>query len=133
MLDSGLWAVDEFQPVAAVLDPRSGEVRDVVGWPDLPPPSVGAQWPDPTVTGGGDRLWVQYDRAGAVLSVGRDGPGAAVWTDGLGLGVAGPGEVWCVPSPPVQQLVTDPDAPWIPRMCTNGCSGSVLTVGVTGS
>lgn len=110
-LGSGLWAVDEFQPVAAILDLNSGTVRDVVSWPDLPPPAVKPEWPGPTVAGGGDRLWVQHERAGAVLPVGRDGPGDAVWTDGLRLGAAGHGEAWCIPPPPGQQFVSDPDAP----------------------
>ena len=104
-LASGLWVIDEFQPVAAIIDPRSGEVRDVVGWPELPTAPAVYGWPGPAVLGDGTSVWSQQHRSGPVVRIGPEGVAAAVWTDGLQLAVCGPGEAWCAPAPLDQQIV----------------------------
>lgn len=111
-LDSGLWAVDEFHPVAAILDPNSGAVRHVVSWPGLPPAPLSTEWPGPMVVGDGHCLLAQQGSRSALVCVDPDGPRDAVWTDGLRLGAGGFGEVWCLPPPPPQQqqLVSGPHA-----------------------
>ena len=109
-LESGLWLIDEFQPVAAILDPRSGDVRDVVTWSELPPAPTPADWPGPTVMGDGTSLWAQQHRKGPVVRIGPGGIETAVWTRGLQLAACGPGEGWCAPPPPSQELVQGVDA-----------------------
>ncbi|GAA2851808.1 hypothetical protein Acy02nite_35490 [Actinoplanes cyaneus] len=70
-----IWAVDEFQPVAALLDASTGTLRDLVSWPRLPPPPTIETW---QVLGCGRDLWVQPG-AGAVedLGTGRLPPPSA--------------------------------------------------------
>ena len=104
-LASGLWAVDAVQPVAAVLDPATGEVRAVVGWPQVPPPPVSEDGPWARVLGDGTSLWVQQDASGPVVRVDLDGVAAAAWTDGMRLAACGPGAAWCAPVPPPQEFV----------------------------
>ena len=62
VLDSGRWALDAFQPVAAVLDPVTGRLRRVVSWQEQPPPPPGETWPPPTALGAEDSSWVQQPR-----------------------------------------------------------------------
>ncbi len=103
--NSGLWAVDEFPPVAAVLHPASGAVLDVVSWTALPAAPAGYPWPAPAVRGDGTSLWTQQQPSGPLVRVGAGGEATAVWTDGLEFAACGPGEAWCAPQPPGQELV----------------------------
>lgn len=109
-LDSGLWVVDAFQPVAAIVDPASGALLDVVSWPELPPAAASPVWPQPVVMSDGQSLWVQQEPSGPLLRIGPDGDRTAAWTDELELAVCGPGEAWCMPPLPRQELVQGPDA-----------------------
>ncbi len=102
--ESGLWAIDEFQPVAAVLDLGSGAVRDVASWLELPPAAAPCN-SGPAVMSDGTSLWTQQQRSGPLLRVGPDGEYAAAWTDGLQLAACGPGEAWCTPPVPNQELL----------------------------
>lgn len=96
LLPSGLWAVDEFHPVAAVLDPETGAARRVVSWSQVPMPGPKDVFaPLPIVKSDGTGLWVQYDMQGPLASIDKDGLRAAVWTDGLELVACGPDVSWC--------------------------------------
>lgn len=99
---SGVWVLDERQPVAAVLDPGTGALRRVVSWAQLPPPPPGE---DVVVLADEDGLWVQHSRLGPLVRVDLDGVVTRVWTHGLGLAATGPGGAWCTSPPPAQELV----------------------------
>ena len=86
---SGLCAVDDVQPVAAVLDPLTGDVRRIVSWRDLPPAPLGES--GARVLGDGTSLWTQQTADGPLLRVGLDGVATAAWTGGLMLAACGPG------------------------------------------
>jgi hypothetical protein len=106
-LPSGLWALDVVQPVAAVLDPSTGEVRRLVSWRDVPAPPVhGGGWPPPRVCSDGEGLWIQHERSGPLVRVTVDGVVAAVWTGGLHLAVAGPGAAWCAQWASTQEVIS---------------------------
>ncbi|WP_432482919.1 hypothetical protein [Kineococcus esterisolvens] len=114
-LDSGLWAVDTSQPVAAVLDPRDGRVRRVVSWPAVPPPAVHAR---PVVLGDGTSLWVQQESGGPVVRIGTDGIAAAGWVGGptdhaarQRLAACGPGVAWCATPAPEAEYVRRGEQP----------------------
>ncbi|WP_432512274.1 hypothetical protein [Kineococcus sp. SYSU DK001] len=99
---SGVWVLDERQPVAAVLDPDTGAMRRLVSWAQLPPPPAGE---DVVVCADEDGLWVQHSRLGPLVRVDLDGVATAVWTQGLVLAAAGFGGAWCTSPPPAQELV----------------------------
>ena len=103
-----LWVVDEFQPVAAILDPVTGTVRRLVSWTELPPPPpktfassffgwrvVGAATP---------RLWVQPFRDGPVALISPDGLVHASPSDELRLSDADPRGAWCIPQNALRDL-----------------------------
>lgn len=102
-LESGLWAVDGFQPVAGVLDPRTGVIRRVVSWPELPPPPC-SDWEPRTVLGDGDSLWVQPQYLGLVARIDATGVVARVEVGRMRLVAAGGGAAWCAP-PEREQLI----------------------------
>lgn len=104
-LPSGLWAVDAVQPVAAVLDPATGAVRAVVGWPQVPPAPVREDGTGSRALGDGRCLWIQQEAGGPVVRVDVDGITTAAWSDGQQLAACGPGTAWCAPRPPPQELV----------------------------
>ena len=129
--ESGLWIVDEFQPVAALLSGPSGAgVSEVVSWPELPPASRTFDWPGPTVIGDGASLWTQQHRTGPVLRIAADGGRSAAWTDGLQLAACGPGEAWCFPSAPRQELLQGADAQ--PMTLSNSGLSALLRIGQDG-
>jgi hypothetical protein len=109
VLESGLWVLDVLQPVAAVLDPATGEAVRQVSWRELPPAPAGEQWPGPVVLADGASLWTQQAAAGPLVRVGLHGVATATWTDGLLLAACGPAVAWCAPEPPAQELVAGPD------------------------
>jgi hypothetical protein len=109
-LESGLWAVDGTQPVAAVLDPLAGSVRGVVSWSELPPAPPGEVEPAPRVLGDGTSLWIQQQESGPLVRIDLDGAVTGVWTNGLLLGACGPRVAWCAPRPPSQELIHGKDA-----------------------
>ncbi len=104
LLDSGLWAVDTFQPVAAVMEPDTGRVAAVVSWAQLPPTPPGEEWPGPQVLADGTHLWVQHHAGGPLARVGTGGVEVVAWTDGLLLSACAPGVAWCTSPPPDQEL-----------------------------
>ena len=106
---SGLWVVDEFQPVAAIVDPRSGAVVDVVGWSEVPA-AARLMWPGPALMTDGSSVWAQQDRFGPLLGIGPGGVRSAAWTDGMQLAACGSGEAWCMAAPPNQELLQGADA-----------------------
>src|SRR4051794_15781399 len=132
-----LWAVDVLQPVAAVVDPPSGEVRRLVSWPMLPAAPDHRWQGEWLALSDGEALWAQ---AGS-------GPAARVLPDGevtlatvrtttdtqpLRLAAAGPQGAWLVPDPPLQDITSAPDAPppdqgwW--RLLLAAADGTVRTV-----
>lgn len=95
-----LWAVDEFQPVAAVLDPGSGTVQRTVRWPQLPPPPVTNNRSDGwRILGADAGLWVQPYPAGPVALIGMDGLVRADYVAGRRLCGVTPAGAWCGPQP----------------------------------
>ncbi len=131
-LPSGLWVLDAFQPVAAVLEP-DGAVRRLVSWPELPP----ADGPDqrPEVRSDGAGLWTQQQASGPLVRVGVDGVTTTAWTGGLLLAACGPGVAWCSLPPRNQELVAGPDphpvggdfVDRLLRVAADGVCSSVLT------
>ena len=104
-----LWAVDWFQPVAAVLDPASGTVERVVSWPELPPPdAVRAR-----VFGSDSGVWVQPCAGGPVALIGSEGLVRAGYSAGLRLAGVTEAGAWCGPSPnrSPRRLVQRPPEP----------------------
>ncbi|MEW1958693.1 hypothetical protein [Kineococcus sp. NPDC059986] len=108
-LDSGLWALDETQPVAAVLDHRTGRLERVVSWPQVPAEPVPTPWPPPRLLPDGPAFWTHPHGEAPLVRIGPDGVELAVWTHGLRLAAVGPGGVWCAPPPPAQDVVRSVD------------------------
>lgn len=108
-LTSGLWVVDEVHPVAIVLDPHDGQVRQVVSWGQEPaPPQLGAFR---RILAADDGLWVQENGLGGpLLRIGLNGAPEATWTKTSLLAAAGPGGAWCARPTGLPQRV-GPDDP----------------------
>lgn len=99
-----LWAVDAFQPVAAVLDPSSGTVRQLVSWAELPPPP--ATGPDRwRVFGSPAGLWVQPFQEGPVALINTGGLVRAYYTAGQRLSGVTAAGAWCGPRRSRHELV----------------------------
>lgn len=79
-LESGVWVVDEFQPVAAIIDSGSGDILNLVSWPEVPAASRLA-WPGPALMSDGSSVWAQQERSGPLLRIGSDGSRSVAWTD----------------------------------------------------
>lgn len=105
-----LWAVDEFQPVAAVLDLGSGTLRRLVSWSELPaPPATGPDgW---RIFGSTAGLWVQPSREGPVALISTEGMVQAYYTAGLGLCGATAAGAWCGPRRSRDELMRRPEKP----------------------
>ena len=103
-LGSDVWLVEEFQPVAVVIDPVTGVVRRAVSWAALPPPGPGEL--DRRVRHDRPALWVQHETGGPLARVGLDEIEVLVPTDGLGLVACGPDTAWCA-SPAADQELLD--------------------------
>ncbi len=101
-----LWAVDEFQPVAALLDAAGGALRGLVSWPRLPPPAPDESW---QVLSAGPDLWVQPGTGAPVARIGPAGLLAAGYSAGRRLVAAESRGAWCAGPHPVPQLVTGPE------------------------
>ncbi|WP_432507315.1 hypothetical protein [Kineococcus arenarius] len=115
-LPSGLWVLDQVQPVAVVLDPSpdrvpgpgDSRVHRVVSWGRLPPPPhlAGVDQGEPaSVCADAQALWVQQHPGGPLLRVGIDGVEASVWTRGRRLTAAAGASAWCTAGPRRQELV----------------------------
>ncbi len=109
-LSSGLWVVDRVHPVAVVVDPDDGRVRQVLSWGQEPAPQqLGAFR---RMIAADDGLWVQENgQGGPLLRVGPDGVQHATWTKTSLLAAAGPGGAWCArpPEPPQRIGPGDPE------------------------
>lgn len=109
-----LWVVDEFQPVAAVLEPHGGVVERLVSWPRLPAPPVSDSpwWDGWRVFGADEGLWVQPFVGGPVGRVEERGLVQASFSAGRRLcGVTAAG-AWCGPQPRSRKsLVQRPPQP----------------------
>lgn len=117
-LSSGLWVLDRVHPVAAVLDPTDGRLRDVVSWGQEPSPTqLGAFR---RVIAAEDGLWVQENGldGGPLLRVGLGGIAKATWPDRWLLAAAGPGGAWCSRPRDLPQRIdptdelAEPEAPY---------------------
>jgi hypothetical protein len=110
-----LWAIDAIQPVAAVLDPVSGEFRRLVSWPEVPPWHTASEYEWRTLSAG-DALWVQSGY-GPPARVTPDGEvvAATVRTESAPaswrLAAAGPGGAWLMGYPPLDDDAAAPDTP----------------------
>jgi hypothetical protein len=104
-----VWAVDEFQPVAALLDATSGALVRLVSWPDLPPPSVGETV---QVVAAASGLWVQPGPGAPVARIDRQGMVQGGYSAGRRLVAAEQRGAWCVGEQP-QLLTSDPQ--WTPE------------------
>lgn len=120
-----IWAVDAFQPVAALLDAATGALRDVVSWRSFPPPPLGETW---RVTCSGSDLWVQPGARGPVGRIGPSGLLAAGYSAARSMVAVSSHGAWCVTDEFVQQLVTSPD--YVPRRLPHD---QVIVVGPDGS
>lgn len=132
LLSSGLWAVDEFHPVAAVLDPDAGAVLRVVSWPEVPagpPPTAGVM---PPLGGDGTSLCVQHDLGAALHRIGLDGRQLSVWTGGKSLAACGPGVAWCrnTRRPQVEADLAWGRSDWLQRVDADGVTTLVRTQGL---
>lgn len=96
-----LWAVDEFQPVAAVLDPRSRAVERLVSWPRLPAPPVSNSpwWDGWRIFGAPDGLWAQPFAGSPVAWIDTRGLVQASYSAGRRLCGATAAGAWCGPEP----------------------------------
>ncbi|PFG98896.1 hypothetical protein A8924_6422 [Saccharopolyspora erythraea NRRL 2338] len=94
-LDGLLWVLDEFQPVAALVDPDTALPRAVVDWRELPPPAPdSATW----VVTDHYRLWVQQGTGGPIGRVDEGGLRQVADPGGADLVAVGRGAAWCVDS-----------------------------------
>ncbi len=85
-----LWAIDETQPVAVLLEPRYGQIDRIVSWPEIPSPS-----PALTVASYEDRVWLQYRGTEVLACVTAEGVHHAEYLEGTQLLTAGPSGAWC--------------------------------------
>ena len=132
-----LWAVDELQPVAAVLDPVEARLERVVSYPELPaPPVTFAPWFDGwRVLGSSAGLWVQPSRDGPVTLINEGGLVHASYSAGTRLQQATTAGAWCAPQFVAQSVpdatTTSPQRPLRPtRLLLIRPDGTPLTLAV---
>ena len=130
-----LWVIDAVQPVAAVVEPATGELDRLVGWPQVPPWHEASEREWRTLSDG-DALWVQsgfgpparVTADGAVVATVRTTGTPERWR----LAAAGPGGAWLAADPPPQDLADAADAPppWgtASRLLAATASGEVREV-----
>lgn len=85
-----LWVIDETQPAAVLLEPRSGQIDRIMFWPEMPSPS-----PVLTVASHGDRVWLHYRGTEVLACVTADGVHHAEYFEGTHLLTAGALGAWC--------------------------------------
>lgn len=124
-----LWAVDAFQPVAAVLEPESGTVEQLVSWRELPPP-MASEVPGlgQRVLGSSAGLWVQPYDGGPVGLIGAEGLVLAGYCAGLRLSGTTSAGAWCGPRRKRRELVKRPPEP--ENVLCLGKDGTTRTVTV---
>jgi hypothetical protein len=96
-----LWAVDEFWPVAAVLDPHGGGIARLVSYPELPaPPVTDSRWYwGWRALGTEAGLWVQPYPAGPIGLINECGLVHASYSAGTRLQAVTTAGAWCAPHP----------------------------------
>ena len=105
-----IWVIDQVQPVAVVLDPRTADPVATVGWPQLPPLAQDG-WPSGwQVRPAADGLWVQQT-GGPLALVTETGLRSGHLSNGRTLGAVSAHGAWCLPDPPVQDIAVTKDAP----------------------
>src|SRR4051795_13733972 len=105
MVAGELWALDVLQPVAAVLDPMTGVVRNLVDWSSLPPAPEHRWQGEWRALSDGTALWVQAGSgpAARVLPSGEVTVATArttTDTQSLRLAAVGGGGAWVGAGPP---------------------------------
>ena len=98
------------QPVAVVLDARTGVLARTIAWPQVQPPaqeSWRGSWQVRAATAG---LWVQQP-GGPLALVTEGGLRTGHVTAGLTLGAVSRHGAWCLPDPPPQDIAASEDAP----------------------
>jgi hypothetical protein len=106
-----LWVIDETQPVAALLEPTSGQIDRMVSWPEIPSPS-----PAPTIASHADRVWLQYRGTDVLACVTVDGVHHAEYLEGTHLLIAGSSGAWCFrPKRTRDDVARTADEPPLPR------------------
>lgn len=68
---SRLWMLDRVQPVAAVLDPSTGQIEHVIDWRQLPVPYAGTS--EVRCAGDSRSVWLQYGVSSPVVRIGPSG------------------------------------------------------------
>lgn len=109
-----LWVVDEFQPVAAVLEPGGDTVEQLVSWPQVPAPPVtdSPGWHGWRVLGVEGGLWAQPYPGGPVGWIDTAGLVRADYSAGLRLAGVTTAGAWCGPQPRTRsKLVQRPAQP----------------------
>ncbi|OZD40497.1 hypothetical protein CH252_28920 [Rhodococcus sp. 06-1477-1B] len=106
-----LWVIDETQPVAALLEPTSGQIDRIVSWPEIPSPS-----PALTIASHADRVWLQYRGTDVLSCVTVDGVHHAEYLEGSHLLTAGSSGAWCFrPTRTRDDVARTADEPPLPR------------------
>lgn len=106
-----LWVIDETQPVAALLEPTSGQIDRIVSWPEIPSPS-----PALTLASHADRVWLQYRGTDVLACVTVDGVHHAEYLEGTHLLTAGSSGAWCFrPTRTRDDVARTADEPPLPR------------------
>src|SRR6266700_1040459 len=92
-----LWIVDQFWPVAAVLDPVAGEIVRLVSYSELPPPLPSfARWFFGwRALGTSAGLWIQPYPTAPVALINESGLVHANYSSGTRLQVATAAGAWC--------------------------------------
>jgi hypothetical protein len=110
-----IWAVDEFQPVAAVLDSQAGRIEQLVSYAaELPAPPVTEE--DPWYAGWrvldtSAGIWVQPFSGGPIALITTGGLAHAGHSAGTRLQAATEAGVWAAPHPPEQDIAELPATP----------------------
>ncbi|MCI2237744.1 hypothetical protein MN205_04480 [Kineococcus sp. TRM81007] len=128
-LPSGLWVLDEVQPVAAVLDPGDGQVRRVVSWarlPPRPPVPISPCAVPAVVRADAEALWVQNHRGGPLARVGVGGVEVVAWVGDRCLVAAAGTSAWCTLGRYGSEVVP------VARAVEEGGSGSLVRVDADG-
>lgn len=106
-----LWVFDQTQPVAALVEPTSGQIDLIVSWPEIASPS-----PALTIASHADRVWLQYRGTDVLACVTAAGVHHAEYLEGTHLLTAESSGAWCFrPTRTRDDVSRTADKPPLPR------------------